>query len=145
MLRQVQRGAPLAPVTKEMLASAKARNALQDSVNQVQLAKNLPPDVLRRFVRAKAEVAGRQPHRNTLPAFEDVHLDHAGRIWLGAPRALDTDVREWKVLDAAFHPLATLPLPAPAKILDVGRDRILLLLRDEMDAETVQLYSIEQG
>ena len=128
-----------------MLASVKARNAHEDSVNQGQLAKNLPPDILRRFVRAHAEMAGRQPHRKTLPAFEEVHLDHAGRIWLGAPHALDTDVREWKVLNADFHPLATLQLPAPAEILDVGRDRILLLLRDEMDAETVQLYSIEQG
>ena len=84
----------------------------------------------------------RRPHRGTRPRFTEVYLDHIGRTWLGALSLPGDSTRAWTIFNPALEPEATIALPTGAKILDIGADRILLLVRNELDVEHDRMYRL---
>lgn len=101
----------------------------------VLASRSQAPEELR---RALADV----PYRSTYPAFADLALDDAGRIWIGSyarPAAVE---RDWIVIGTDGAVDGRLTLPASSRILDIAGDRIAVLSRDALDEEYVSVHRL---
>jgi len=81
---------------------------------------------------------------STMPAFAELALDAAGRLWVEpyyAPGGA-AEAALWRVYDSAGTFLGTVSLPHGLKPLDIGADYLLGLTRDSLDVEHVQLYPL---
>jgi hypothetical protein len=80
------------------------------------------------------------PARETLPVYDDLKVDSDGNLWVATyPRPVDTEQR-WYVFGRNGRLIASVYIPVSLQVLDVGRDRVLALTRDELDVETVAIY-----
>lgn len=80
----------------------------------------------------------------TLPPYGDLHVDGAGRVWVGEsrlPREWDSPARYW-IFSPAGEPVAQLQVPPRSLILDAGADWVLLREMDPERRELVSLYRI---
>jgi hypothetical protein len=88
----------------------------------------------------------RPPPPATMPAYApDIHLDPDLNLWVREySRPGD---REWtySVFDADGIFLSVVTLPSGLGILDIGRDYVLGLRRDDLDVEYVQLHELLKG
>ena len=140
MVASVSRAAEGHAVDAERVERARAAllRSANRSVSRFQLRASYVPPV----AKINGEVIGALPHRSRAPVFDEVRLDHDGRIWLAEPRDDRLTTREWTVLGDDFAVAARVILPATAEVLDVGIDRILLRKTDELDVPSVQLYRL---
>jgi hypothetical protein len=95
---------------------------------------------------------------DTLPALGGVLMDESGRVWVARFQPpidfrvalsgrVDYEWRQediWHVLAADGKPIARVRLPAETRLLAVRSDRIAVVTRDDLDAETVRVLAIEQ-
>lgn len=93
----------------------------------------------RRRIRAAAE---QMPKRKTHPLFHDLKMGPDGEIWVRRGGDSERPTQSWYVFDSTGRMIAEATLPAGAQLLDVERDRVLLLQRDELFVERVQLHPI---
>jgi hypothetical protein len=85
---------------------------------------------------------------DTIPAFGQLRIDRAGRIWIGeyqppaflGPRS---PVR-WTLSSARGEPLARIAGPADVSILELGDDYMLGLSRDSLGVELVRLFDMRR-
>lgn len=77
------------------------------------------------------------------PALGQVLLDPDGRIWAGRFEPLETP-REWLVLALDGSPLARLTLPEGTRLADVRDGRLLIVTRDSLDVESIEVRTIRQ-
>src|SRR5690606_35558780 len=77
------------------------------------------------------------------PSYRDLRIDSEHRVWVRASR--DADPAEWRVFDASGVGLAVVLLPADARPLDAEGSRLLLLRRDELHVESIELWRIRWG
>lgn len=76
------------------------------------------------------------------PAFGALAVDPDGNVWIQAyPRPGEPTV-PWAVLGPDGEPLARIAVPSPLQVLEVGRDYLLGLRRDELGIEKVEMYSV---
>ncbi len=76
-----------------------------------------------------------------LPAFKELVGDATGLIWVreyGWP----VDLNRWTVYDVSGVPVARAQLPAGLRVMEIGRDYVLGVHRDEDDVETIHLHSL---
>jgi hypothetical protein len=79
------------------------------------------------------------------PAFGGLAVDPDGNVWIQAyPRPADTTVT-WAVLGPDGAPLARIEVPRPLQVMEVGRDYLLGLRRDELGVETLEMYSVTRA
>ncbi len=86
------------------------------------------------------------PYPKTLPPYNDLHVDGAGRVWVGAsrlPREWDAPATYW-IYSPEGRPLGQMKVPARSLILDAGADWVLLREMDPDQRETVSLYRFRQ-
>ncbi|HUE97046.1 MAG TPA: hypothetical protein VMN39_10320 [Longimicrobiaceae bacterium] len=85
------------------------------------------------------------PYPDSLPAFRQLRLDREGWLWVqdyGLPGEM---LSSWSVFDPAGRWVTDLQLPTRWRILDIGPDYILALMRDEMDVESVHKFGLVRG
>ncbi len=93
----------------------------------------------RRTVHA-IEVADR------FPVFREMHGATDGAVWVKRfQRPGDDGPEEWEVFDSDGVRAAVVELPRGIRLLEVTRESVLAVLRDELDVERVQLLPIESG
>lgn len=72
-------------------------------------------------------------------------VDDVGRIWISRFEPLAPgwpEPREWHVLDVDGHPIGRVTLPDRVSLLAVSETSVMLLVRDSLDVETVEVRRI---
>jgi hypothetical protein len=98
------------------------------------------PTEVQRFLRA---TSGEIVYRRSLPLFAGLAAGFDGDVWMSRhPHPSDTEV-EWLALDPDGMLVRRLAVPKHASVLDFGTSHILLLIKDELGVERVELRAIE--
>jgi hypothetical protein len=86
--------------------------------------------------------------RETLPPLEGMTLDSLGYLWVVRPAGMPHDSLTFDVFDPDGRYLGDLavpgglrPIPAPV----IGADYLMGVWADELDVETVRVYSLDRG
>jgi hypothetical protein len=82
------------------------------------------------------------PRPEFLPAYAAMLVDANGNIWLADAEDPLRNSNGWTVYDPDGIAIARVTLPGSFRPLDIGRDYVLGVLRDELDVERVRLYRI---
>lgn len=86
---------------------------------------------------------------DSLPAFESLLLDVAGRLWVREHRAPGTPrpdgTARWSVYDRRGRRLGTVEMPARLEPFEIGDDYVVGLWRDELGVEHVRVYGLEKA
>lgn len=83
----------------------------------------------------------------SLPLFGELHGDGQGGVWVGtytvgtSPSA--TPPRRYSVVASDGTWLGTLEMPPRFRVLDIRNDRVLGVLSDSLDVESVAVYRVE--
>ena len=93
------------------------------------------------------------PIPSTMPAFgvrrwrsgyaeTPIHVDRLGNLWVREYNRPGSIRSQWSVFDADGRFLGPLRFPDRFVPLDIGRDYVLGLSKDEFDVEYIQLYDL---
>jgi hypothetical protein len=134
---------------------------LQGNLVQVLRNQTPPPPVTRedldRYARQEADEADEGDRARilrewsdidppaTFPAFRDLVVDRVGHLWVqdfDLPAALGS---AWTVFDSEGHVAARVATPDHFTVVDIGEDYVLGVLRDDLDAEILQLLRLRRG
>ena len=102
-------------------------------LEQLAEAAGLPPE----FVEAVENV----PHNETFPAFETAVLGPGEMVWIALYARPGAETRAWLVVGPDGELIGRMDLPAGARVLAVGADRVALVQRDELDVEDFRVYA----
>lgn len=82
------------------------------------------------------------PYPATLPPYSDLHVDHAGRVWVAESRLPGewSQPAPWKIFSPQGTPLAQIRLPPRTLLLDAGTDWIILREMGNDQREVVSFY-----
>lgn len=82
----------------------------------------------------------------TMPAFGSIRADDEGNVWVRQYRnEWDEGPSEWLVFDEDGGLRALVELPSGFTPTHIGNDHVLGIMRDELDLEYVQLYTLTKG
>lgn len=84
------------------------------------------------------------PFPRTKSAFADMRVDAEGAVWLREHAIGSGAPGRWTVFGADGALLGTVQTPAGLRVLEIGRDHLLGIWRDELDVEHVRLYRLER-
>ncbi len=84
------------------------------------------------------------PFPDVRPAYGRILTDHGGAIWVADHALAGEDPRAWQVFDARGRWLGTVRVPERFRLLDVGRDRVLGVARDDLDVERIEVRPLER-
>lgn len=82
------------------------------------------------------------------PAHGDLLLDSEGFVWAArywSPRLEADEPVRWDIFDPSGTWLGTLDTPERFTVLEVGRDYVLGVRRDDLDVEQVEVLGLERG
>jgi hypothetical protein len=85
------------------------------------------------------------PWADSMPAFRSLKLDADGDLWVELYRAPWETERRWQIFAPDGRWLGRLVTPTGLIVMDIGRDYLLGLWRDENDVEYVRMYPLEKG
>lgn len=87
------------------------------------------------------------PDGHLRPPFDRLLVDAADRIWVRdfVPPWETDQPHAWTVYDADGHVLARVVTPAGLQVMQVGRDHITGIERDELDVQYVAVYGIDRS
>jgi hypothetical protein len=108
---------------------------------EAELASEEDPNQRRRTEQFLAEA----PWADSMPAFRSLKLDTDGNLWVERYRAPWETQRSWQVFAADGRWLGRVETPSDFVVMDIGRDYLLGLWRDENDVEYVRMYPLEKG
>jgi hypothetical protein len=77
------------------------------------------------------------PYPDAKQAFVSIAADRLGRPWVELP-PLDIGDSTWLIFAATGEALAHLTVPRHARLLDIGDDYVLMLLKDDLDVERIE-------
>lgn len=83
------------------------------------------------------------PYRGTYPAFRDLLIDDAGRVWIGGYPQADQP-RNWLIIGIDGRLEGQVTVPAGSTLLDAAGDRLALLRRTDLGEEYVVVMEIER-
>ncbi len=133
---------------------------------------NLYLDMFPEIVRAdRRRRLAQSDIRDTYPAFGSIKVDASGRIWIGEYAKLSAEQRLWTMLRPDGTPVGSIRLPvfrpdwlqiregsitgralvewevtipSPVhELLDIADDRIVVLRKDELGREFIEVYEVE--
>jgi hypothetical protein len=96
------------------------------------------------FRQMERESWDAMPHHETFPAFESFTGDAAGHFWVRDYLPPDDERSIWTVFDSEGTALGKVETPVDLRVLEIGEDYILGVLRDELDVEWLQLYALNK-
>lgn len=140
----------------------------RESEEWTNLYLDMFPEIVRADRRRRLE---QSEIRDAYPAFGSVKVDAGGRMWIGDYAKLSAEQRLWTVLGEGGTPVASIHLPifrpdwlqiregsitgralvewevtipSPVhELLDIAGDRIVVLRKDELGREFVEIYEVE--
>jgi hypothetical protein len=119
------------PITEEMRERLRTMFAV--------LRRPPPADSVESVFRQMGEVG------DPLPAWEGAVPDPSGRLWLERSRCFEPPgPTTYDVIDTAGVRMGTVTLPPEWTLLAARGDRVLVVRRDELDVEHVELYRISR-
>jgi hypothetical protein len=83
------------------------------------------------------------PYRDSLPAYDRMHVDRMGSVWMRKHAIPGEMLTDWLIFDHDGTWLTTVAMPSEFQVLDVGHDYVLVLTRDDLDVERVRWYRLE--
>jgi hypothetical protein len=103
----------------------------------------LPPvEEIRAGMRAALEAV---PAREHMPAIRALVVSTAGEVWVEAGRSTADATATWSVFDAEGRWLSDVAIPTDYEVLEVGPDYLIVLTRDELEVERVQVIELRRG
>ena len=94
--------------------------------------------------RQRRAIQDKIPSAKQFPAFGRILADRVGRLWVERfRRPGDPDGRRWMVIDGEGRTHRELTTPARFNPMEIGRDYILGVTRDELGVESIRMYRIE--
>lgn len=103
-------------------------------------AGSRPEEEMRELLGELRALAG-----ETLPYMSEVRGDQVGRIWVSEFTADYQHPSRYRVFGQEGDWLGWVVMPPRTQILDIGRDRILAVQRDQFDVEAVVVWPIATG
>jgi hypothetical protein len=98
-------------------------------------------DELRRQRRA---IQDQIPSEKQFPAYRRVLADRVGRLWVERfRRPGEPEESDWMVIDQEGQAHRGLTMPERFNPMEIGRDYILGVQRDELGVESIHMYRIE--
>lgn len=85
------------------------------------------------------------PTPETMPAYQGFRVDSEGFLWVEAYLPPWEGLRSWAVFDPNGVPRTRLALPESNRLLEVGRDYVLTVFRDELEVEYLRVYPLVRG
>lgn len=133
------------------------RGSLQRIIRRVERRRPLTSSVITRYQddrRARSLAAGaprglidraldQEPIPDSLPAYDRLKVDRLGAIWVRDHLAPGVESADWHIYDSDGTWVTTVTVPSRFELLDIGRDYVLVLARDELDVERIHLYDLE--
>jgi hypothetical protein len=111
-----------------------------DDFKRRELALLTEPNDIRRRRRELDELS----YPETKPAFDAIHLDARGNLWVQEFSYARDEPSQWRVFDAEHQFLGTVATPPGFVIHDIGRDYVLGAWRDDMEVEHIRLYTLHK-
>ncbi len=102
---------------------------------------DLPEEVRMRFVAQTEDM----PLVEFFPAFEALHSDLLGHLWVQEYRFPGEDGNLWTVFDADGRVKGLVETPPGLDIFEIGEDYVLGKTIDEFDVERVQLWPLDRA
>jgi hypothetical protein len=84
------------------------------------------------------------PYPETKPAYDAIHVDSEGNLWVQEFSYARDEPSQWKVFDAEHQFLGTVATPPGFVIHDIGTDYVLGGWRDDMDVQYVRMYALRK-
>jgi hypothetical protein len=131
LIRIIRSLGPLRPVTRELIQAA-YEDRIEDADDD---------DEVRRIRAAMSEVEAPE----TLPAYQALHIDTEGYLWVQDQETATDDESRWTVFGRDGRVAARLALPTGLRVLEIGTDYVLAATQDEFDVEFVHLYLLSRG
>lgn len=118
------------------------RDSIRAHVNSIpaELGPNSP--FLANVVTFRLTLLETLPARSSLPRFADMKGASDGRLWIREYSDPTQDVALWIVLDDQLEPVEFVHLPVGIRILDISRDRVLVLSKGVYGEHLVQVFQI---
>jgi hypothetical protein len=86
------------------------------------------------------------PHPETYPAYAaELYVDVDLNLWVRESAPPESDYSAWSVFSPEGRLIGTVDMPVRGRLLDVGADYLLLLRRDVLDVEYVELYRLRRA
>jgi hypothetical protein len=93
--------------------------------------------------RGQAERTFEQmPFPDSLPAYRRIMVDREGALWVQEYDLPGAASVTWSVFDRAGIWLTNVEIPQTLEVRDIGRDYILVQVRDELDIEHIRRYAL---
>ena len=134
LLRLIRRAYERRPVTAEVKAQFRA-----DYEAMVRAeAGDVTPEQMRRFL----EFVDDADYPEYLPAYSALLIDADGNLWAEDYRIHTESESRWTVFDSTGRWLGTVDMPDGLQVLEIGRDYVLGLRKDDLDLERVSLHAL---
>jgi len=90
------------------------------------------------------------PTPSARPAYSELRVDSEGCVWAAEHNGefvhmLGPEPRDWEVFGPDDAWLGSVRLPARFNVLDIGRDYVLGVFRDDLDVERVQMLRLHRN
>lgn len=119
-------------------------------IRLVREPRAMPPEVVADW---EARLQGMNPRAKAFwtpiplpdlfPAYEQIIQDRAGNLWVAEYPVLE-EPPLWQVFTPDGHWLGSVATPPGGRISEIGSNYVLGTWKDEMDIETVRMYSLEK-
>jgi hypothetical protein len=126
-----------------------AEGALRTIIRWTGSDRSVPPDAVARHLEARCVNAPAAlcrayheiPVMPRFPAHEELRVDVEGNLWVQDfwQPSFGSTV-PWRVFDRDNVLIARVDVPSTMRVLDIGADRVLGLVRDELGVETVVVH-----
>jgi hypothetical protein len=136
LLRIIRRAYEPRPVTDEV----KAQFRLDYEAMVRAEAGDVPPEQMRRFL----EFVDDADYADYLPAYSALRLDSEGNLWAEDYRIHTQSQSDWTVFDSTGRWLGTVSMPDGLQVLEIGRDYVLGLRKDDLDVERVSVHALRK-
>ena len=108
---------------------------------------DLTPAEIAEYRTQKRKEWRSEPVAEHFPAFSSVIADKLAHLWVEEYESVADDypARLWTVFDPEGGVLGYFETPKDWRIFEIGEDYILVLVRGELDVETVQVWPLERS
>lgn len=124
------------PVSEGDRALARERQ-LSGSLFQLDA---IPPEVMRAMERQALSI----PVPDTHPVFAELLVARTGHLWVRMETTAEETSWKWEVFNPAGELEAVVEMPPVHRVLEIGADYILVVTRDALEVEYVELLQIER-
>lgn len=120
--------------------------AVSDAHVEAYIRVNIDEDTNDENRRRELRAMTREmPIPQHLPPYQALLVDSEGYLWVQDYQIPEGDAPTWTIFDGAGHVAGRLETPRRTRILEVGPDYILGRTRDELDVESLTVWSLKRA